>query len=272
MIAFTLNKNEIRALERDMLLFAEYTGKTIGDVVKEQAALLQRDLVHEAPPESQSKLRDSIERDIRKVFRPNPPSRGWWPPNSRKSGARVKGTIRWLYATPFMLYGVPRSLDFTGKRAKELLPYYYDQLSRRKLGAKPITRAKVGQRGRQAIVLTYKPIITLQQVTALKKYLESRMGLLKASWAVGWEQLNPGKRLAQWIARHLRKARGETQIDINDRKPSVTFISRAIGTAHPAARWAMKRAVKGRAAKLRAHLRYRMRGWKNKRLIYRQHA
>jgi len=253
-----------------MKTLAMHSERTVQDVVREQAGLLQREIVNGLPPKSRESMRAGIQKEIKSYFAVDPGGDKWWPKQSKKSG---QGPMLWLYASPAVLVGIQRELDLRRAPTSAVLSWLRMAQKNEQLGSSLNARITIDRRGAQSVVALMKPLISERKLISLVNGLTRRAGRLKASFALGWSQLNPQRRLAAWIARHLPNGPlGKTQINLSGKAPSVTFGSWAHGNAHPYAKRAISRAVTGRLAKLRANIAYRMRGYRNHRVIMRQHA
>lgn len=242
-----------RMLNHRMQLLANYTGREVSEIILQEAGLFQRDAVRSLPPRDRSQVLKKYEREVHKK------RAKLIVDESFLKGKKFRispGGFVWLVFTPRVVIGVHKDDLLLRQPVQTVLLDY-----RRRQHAREKARSEVvGMRGAQRFIVRRGMAISQRQHTAVVRTLQRSDGLLKASFAAGWNQLNPGRRLAAWISRHQTRALGTTRIRRGDLGSRVDFVSWAWGNAHPRAKAAVRIAF---ASRIRA-IDYRiLRGYRN---------
>jgi len=200
--------------------------KTPREVVTEQVGLLMADLGKNLPPRDPEKTKDSIAKGVNKKFSILSTSTV---DNTFVLGGGGKaghGDVLWIGASSQGLFGVAKESDMTKASAEDLRKLFYTLTG----GAKQ----RVGQRGKQRIYVSQK--ITTKESTRNKliKIIQDRVGLLRASFCVGFSEVGGKQRIPAWVMKHIAsgKAKGSFVNGLGlPGKAEFTIISNASGVS-----------------------------------------
>lgn len=234
-------------------LWAKSSGLSFRDGLRKQAGLLIRDLVNSSAPRNLARAKKLAEREVKQVFRAAPPQ-------VFVGDKRGHGRMVWLYAHPRALTGVATEDFQTGIGPDEMKEAFYLQKFKR-----GIAWRESGTRGKQHVLWLNR--IVVRRMAAFIKKLRDRFGLLKASWAVGWDVLNVAGRLPDWVRKHVRsgEARGVLVNGLaNAERPFLNMISTANGVERRASLVAIRLAVRRRQVAMLRDIRYYLDGTKKK--------
>jgi hypothetical protein len=242
MIQVTIDPAQIKALNSALSSLAVTSGESMRSLVRQQAALFQRDAVLELPPRSRSRAVQNARREVRRsviTVRSGLRFRG------RKAGNR-NSDVAWLFATPTGLYGAYRDMIYSTRDIQALLKAFrtsYFQMRDIGGGQKWLP---VGRRGRQTIYLAGQPVMHEFAAAHIVRHIREQLGRLKASLAVGWDLLQKARSLPAWIRRHVPSARGQTTIQDAGTRASVQFKTEAYGNTHPQSLAVLRKAYRKR--------------------------
>lgn len=253
MIAARNLNSQLANLNIALHRFVEQLGVSSQALIRQQAGLLQADMVSAAPPKNKSRLLKQIKRDVGNVFASKP--------RSPEKGAEMV----WLASGPKWVVGVDPNF-FRPQESVEGMRYIY-RTNRGKMGKR---FTDLGLRGKQAVRRLNRFVVSKSTISKFAKLRQSMVGGLKASFAVAWYNAIAAPkraRLPAWIQKILqnRKAKG-TFINATNNKtrPQFTIVSRAPGCSSPAAiriaRWALVKREKSIVNSLRVLVRLRDKG------------
>lgn len=234
---------EINRLGNTMALYVDKFGMDGREVVTRQAGLLMRDLVEALPPSDKAHAEKSIRKDTLGVFAG--PSYAMFPEKNRGSGDMV-----WLNAGPSFLTGIAAADYRMSASAADMLSTY--EASRPGRGKKYV---RMGTRGKQYVQRLNRFLVRAGQLAAFIKRQVSRIGKMKASFAIGWDAYGPkGKRPAKWIMDHVQDGSAKGAAFPGFGIPNVatfTLVSNAKGIERDTAIQAVRRAVHNRIEKIK---------------------
>lgn len=256
MMSLHVDENSLRRLEENIRMLSSAGAGAMQDLVREQARLFQFDVVRNLPPHNRQRSRQLAASDVKRAFYLLP-ARGTEGPRSGKNSP-----ILWVGVSRNALVGVRRDMVLRTYDLNRLLPAFRQSMARR---PQPV----IQQRGRQKVIIHQKPAITEHGARRLVNFLYSRFGRLKASFAKGWHELQKSRRLPEWVGRHVRTAKGVTEIADDPSGGSITFRSWAWGNAHPHAMRAIRAALMARIGATRARVRDLLSGYMTRRVKFR---
>jgi hypothetical protein len=176
--------------------------KTPREVVTEQAGLLMADLGRNLPPRDPEATKTKIEEGVTKRFAILNTSTA---DNTFVSGGGGKsghGDVLWIGSTSNSLFGVAKEADKMDATPEDLRKLYYATTSSGK--------QRAGQRGKQRVYISQRVTTKESTRTKLIKIIQDRVGLLRASFCVGFSEVGAKQRLPAFVAKHIAsgKAKG----------------------------------------------------------------
>jgi hypothetical protein len=206
------------------IVYATELRKTPREVVTEQAGLLMSDLGRNLPPRDPEKTKDSIEKGVNKKFSILGTSTV---DNTFVLGGGGKaghGDVLWIGSTSQALFGIAKDADMTKASPEDLRKLYYSLTGSAK--------QRMGQRGKQKIYISQK--VTTKEATRAKliKLIQDRVGLLRASFCVGYSEVGGKQRIPAWVMKHVTsgKAKGSFINGLGiPYKAEFTLVSNAAG-------------------------------------------
>jgi len=245
-------------LHHQMGRFVTELGMGVKTVVRDQSALLQKDLMVSLPPSNKSGLEKRIARDVRKVIIPR---FGDW--KIKKMGlangqrkSKMGNDIVWLEAGPKWLTGVNKGW-FRENETPASLKQIFDH-NRGKMGK---MRINIGYRGKQRVHLIKRFVVKKGVFNKFVKAQTELVGKLKASFVLAWfwgVAAPKGGNIPKWIARHIenRTVKGSFISTLNDKdRPTMTIISEASGVTRQHSRNVINAAMRRRARMIPGHIR-----------------
>jgi hypothetical protein len=255
-------------LNAQMRRYVSELGMGMKTVVREQAGLLQRDLVMSVPPKNRKALEKSIRKEVKDVFEPIygrsyaiEHGTGW---NRKKKMGFSKSTrgdeMIWLGAGPNFLAGIERGM-LRDKDNAESLEIIYKH-NRGKLGSR---WRYIGDRGKQSIKKINRFMLAKGKFNAFVKAQSERVGKLKASFAVAWfwgAAAPKSGSIPAFVIRHIHngKVKGSYVSDLdNPSRPTFTLTSEAVGVSKEKARSVIINAMRKRARMMEGHIKHLIR-------------
>lgn len=233
-------------LHRGFAEWAKAAGVSLGDAITYQAALLKQDLVDLSPPRNKDKAIARAERNVKSHFTVMPPRPFY---GGKANGKR---NTRWLYASNFgkkILLGIDNSLLMPGAPMETIERIYYSGAAKKTSGKK-FAVAGARKSGRE-IVMAQKPMVRRGVIRSLAKKIGERFGKLKAAWAADADKLGRQMRLPNWVAVHVKSARGDTKVTKTKDRATVTINNRSFGVEHETSLRMIKSAVTRRVAAMK---------------------
>jgi hypothetical protein len=222
-------------------------------VLRQQAGLLMQDLVNVTGPKSLEHLGKQIDRDTRKVFAPMPKI-----PLEHQRG---RGFV-WLLAGPDFLIGT-QPINMHTLDSVDDLERIYRTSNQLTAQIKEKSLTKIGMHGKQDVYRWNRLIVARKTLSAFQARQKLKGGAFKAAWALAWDTLRTGSRLASWVRRHIdnRTAKG-SYIDMLSApgKSFFTFINRSPGSTDERNLQKFRAALIHRTEAMLADLKNQMRG------------
>lgn len=219
-------------------------GMKASDVTKQQAGLLLRDIVNHSGPVNLAKSQKQAVEFSKNVFNQVRPAQFAF-----KRPQQGTGEMRWLAAGPQFLLGTDAANFQPEMSVEQAANIYFEKTKANKFGPSYV---RAGRRGKQHVMKLNRIVIRRGTLRSLQKIITEGFGKLKASFAVGWDELGVKGRLPAWVKRHIQKSksngRGQVIVNLKSTRPSVTIISRANGCTGEKSLAVIKGAVRYRSA------------------------
>jgi hypothetical protein len=251
---------DLTRLNVTMNRYVKELGLKSADVTFKTAGLLVRDLVTRSAPSNLARAQQRSVRFSKNVFNQARPRAFAF-----AAAQRGHGDLRWLSSGPDFLLGTMKESFQPQMSAQEAIKIYAEkaQPAGKKFGK---SYERIGRRGKQAVMRLNRIVISRSALLGLQKHLKDNFGKLKASWAVGWAQLQVKGRLPSWVAKHIPKMRGrglgEIRPNLKGDRPTITIISRASGCASQQSLQMIKGALRYRVEAMKRDIKLYAKGVK----------
>lgn len=294
---------DLSGLEQFNGAFARAVGISTTDAIEYQGGLLMQDLTKAAAPRSLSKSKQRAEKGVNMVFAVTPKSNLSASQRSSKFSRSKKakmysaseGEMQWIYAAPMALVGAKKSLFIkdTGagglygvSRSDRMSLLYkanqgkmgkkWNDMGVRKRGFFKVEKFGRGRKGGKAT--TWVNIQSRQHVMSINRYLvpksvhskfvksiQDTFGRLKASFALGVNQIRVKFTIPEWINRHImdRSAKGSFDFSKEPVAPTMTITSNQSGCESDASLTAIRAALHKRLASIKKDIKLYWSGIKN---------
>jgi hypothetical protein len=229
-----------------MARYVSEFGQGCEKVTLRQAGLMKRELTETMPPSNKDRAEKAIARDAIGVFATFPK---YTFPEDKRGGN--KGIV-WINADPNKGLTGATQEDYYSADSVEAM----DRIYRERRGVKAQKYSHLGMRGKQNVRIINRVMARKAIWQSWMKRQLSKLGKLKASFAVDWDLYGPkGHRPPKWVMQHVEsgEAKGRSVFQPGN-SPSFTIISNAKGCESIGAKSAAVQAIINRIAKMRSEL------------------